>query len=61
MLAHYGGVDEVGVIVVPVVAAILLLRWAERRAIERAERETDSLEEEGHKGDHEVDAPRVDR
>lgn len=31
-LAHYGGVDEIGLFVVPAVLAILALRWAERRA-----------------------------
>jgi hypothetical protein len=30
--AHYGGIDEIGVFVVPAVLAILALRWAERRA-----------------------------
>lgn len=37
MLAHYGGIDEIGVFVVPAVAVILFLRWAERRARERSE------------------------
>ncbi len=35
ILAHYGGVDEIGVFVVPAVAVILLMRWAERRAKQR--------------------------
>ena len=38
-LAHYWGIDEVGVFVVPAVAAILLLRWAEKKAKERREAE----------------------
>lgn len=37
VLAHYGGIDEIGVFVVPAVAVILFLRWAERRARERSE------------------------
>jgi hypothetical protein len=32
IFAHYGGIDEIGVFVVPAVLAILALRWAERRA-----------------------------
>lgn len=32
VLAHYGGIDEIGIFVVPAVAIILVLRWAERRA-----------------------------
>jgi hypothetical protein len=35
LLAHYGGLDEIGVFVVPAVAVILLMRWAERRARDR--------------------------
>ncbi len=41
-LAHYWGIDEVGVFVVPAVLAILALRWAERRAkraVDRTEKE----------------------
>lgn len=34
--AHYWGIDEVGVFVVPAVLAILALRWAEKRAQRRA-------------------------
>lgn len=37
IFAHYWGIDEVGVFVVPAVAAILSLRWAERRARRKAE------------------------
>ena len=32
IFAHYGGIDEIGIFVVPAVLAILALRWAERRA-----------------------------
>ncbi|HEU5112100.1 MAG TPA: hypothetical protein VFU96_02215 [Acidimicrobiia bacterium] len=40
IFAHYGGIDEIGVFVVPAVLAILALRWAERRA-KRAAAEKD--------------------
>jgi mannose/fructose/N-acetylgalactosamine-specific phosphotransferase system component IIC len=46
VLAHYWGIDEVGVFVVPAVLAILALRWAERRAKRASdEREADDTEE----------------
>jgi hypothetical protein len=32
IFAHYGGIDEIGIFVVPVVLAILAMRWAEKRA-----------------------------
>jgi hypothetical protein len=32
ILAHYGGIDEIGIFLVPVVVAIVVLRWAEKRA-----------------------------
>lgn len=35
IFAHYGGIDEIGVFVVPAVLAILALRWAEGRARRR--------------------------
>ncbi len=42
IFAHYGGIDEIGVFVVPAVLAILALRWAERRAkLAAAEKEAD--------------------
>lgn len=48
LLAHYGGIDEIGIFVVPAVAVILILRWAERRARERMEGEGGGSEgEEG--------------
>ena len=34
-LAHLGGIDEIGVFLVPALVAILVLRWVERRARER--------------------------
>jgi hypothetical protein len=42
ILAHYWGIDEVGVFVVPAVLAILALRWAERRAKRSAAREPEA-------------------
>lgn len=36
-LAHYGGIDEIGVFVVPAVLALLVIRWAERRSRAKAE------------------------
>ncbi len=42
IFAHYGGIDEIGIFVVPAVLAILALRWAERRAKRTAaERQTE--------------------
>lgn len=37
ILAHYWGIDEVGIFVIPALAAIFALRWAERRARKAAE------------------------
>ena len=44
VFAHYWGIDEVGVFVIPAVLAILLLRWTEKRA--RAKREAEEQEDE---------------
>ncbi|HEY5891289.1 MAG TPA: hypothetical protein VIW94_11410 [Acidimicrobiia bacterium] len=38
-LAHYGGIDEVGVFVVPALLALWAIRWAEKRARARASAE----------------------
>lgn len=47
-LAHYWGIDEVGVFVLPAVLAILALRWAEKRAKRSAaEKEGLAVSEEG--------------
>jgi len=46
VLAHYWGIDEVGVFVIPAVLAIVLLRWAEKRA--RAKRDEESDHETNH-------------
>jgi hypothetical protein len=40
-LAHYWGIDEVGVFVLPAIVAIVLLRWAEKKARLRQESERD--------------------
>lgn len=32
ILAHLGGIDEVGIYVIPILVAIVSLRWAEKRA-----------------------------
>ncbi|MFZ0627226.1 MAG: hypothetical protein WAN34_12085 [Acidimicrobiia bacterium] len=45
ILAHYWGIDEVGVFLVPALAAIMALRWAERKA--RRAAESDESEETG--------------
>ena len=43
--AHYWGIDEVGIFVIPALAAIFSLRWAEKRA-RRAAEEKKRAEEE---------------
>jgi hypothetical protein len=37
--AHYWGIDEVGVFVLPAIIAIVLLRWAEKKAKQRQDSE----------------------
>lgn len=34
--SHYGGIDEIALFAVPAVLVVLALRWAERRAAEKA-------------------------
>ena len=46
IFAHFGGIDEVGIFVIPAVLAIVLLRWAEKRA--RAKRDEDADKETSH-------------
>ena len=46
VFAHYWGVDEIGVFVIPVVFAIVILRWVEKKA--RAKREEDADQETSH-------------
>lgn len=51
VLAHYGGIDEIGVFVLPAVLAIFALRWAERKAKRSAaEKESMAPSEEGTDG-----------
>lgn len=45
IFAHLAGIDEVGIYVIPIVLAIVLLRWAEKRsrsAAEEKEKDTES-------------------
>ena len=57
IFAHYGGIDEIGIFVLPAVLAILALRWAERKAKRAAAEKETELEmetvstEEGTDGD----------
>ena len=44
-LAHYWGIDEVGVFVIPAVLAIVLLRWAEKKARARSEKEKSGVDD----------------
>lgn len=60
IVAHYGGIDEIGVFVVPAVAAILFLRWAERRARERSGDEASTAREGAVADSVEVDHPNPD-
>lgn len=53
VLAHYWGIDEIGVFVVPAVIAIFVFRRAERRAKRMAaerEKAQDSEPSEDHVG-----------
>lgn len=43
LLAHMGGIDEIGIFVVPALLAIFALRWAEKRARQRAAAEDEVL------------------
>jgi len=45
-LAHYWGIDEVGVFVVPAILAIVALRWAEKRAKRNAREKEEVVEPE---------------
>lgn len=43
-LAHLGGIDEIGIYAIPVVLAIVALRWADNRArASAAERDGDQV------------------
>lgn len=44
IFAHLGGIDEVGIYIVPIILAIVSLRWAEKRVRKTAEeRESDQM------------------
>ncbi|MGQ0849955.1 MAG: hypothetical protein ACT4OP_12765 [Actinomycetota bacterium] len=47
IVAHLGGIDEIGIFVVPAVLAVLALRWTERRSRRR------EAEEKGEGGPRE--------
>ena len=47
LLAHMGGIDEIGIFVVPALLAIYVLRRADRQARKRAEAEEAVLAEDG--------------
>jgi hypothetical protein len=42
VLAHYGGIDEIGIFLIPAILAILVLRRVERKARERETAPPDS-------------------
>jgi hypothetical protein len=44
-LAHYGGIDEIAVFAIPALLAILAIRWAERRARQKRDREANGTDE----------------
>jgi hypothetical protein len=46
IFAHYWGIDEVGVFVLPALLAIVALRWAERKAKKAAKADEESGEPE---------------
>lgn len=49
-MAHLGGIDEVGVFLVPTVLAVVALRWAERRA-RRQQAQDEPAEGRSHDAD----------
>lgn len=46
VFAHYWGIDEVGIYVLPALIAILALRWAERKARKKAEEQEQEDQEQ---------------
>jgi hypothetical protein len=55
IFAHYGGIDEIGVFVLPAVLAILALRWAEKKAKRAAAEKEADQEAIGAAGGSDVD------
>jgi hypothetical protein len=56
ILGHYGGIDEIGIYLVPGLLALLALRWSDRRArgaaedkirVDLAEGNSETAEDEG--------------
>ncbi len=45
VLAHQGGWDEIALFAVPVVLALLAVRWAEKRAKKRSQEEAATMDE----------------
>lgn len=44
IFAHLGGIDEVGIYVIPILLAMVSLRWADKRVRKAAdERESDQM------------------
>ncbi len=56
LLAHMGGIDEIGVFLIPALLAIYALRRAERQARKRVEAET--AEDAASVGVDDVQAPK---
>jgi mannose/fructose/N-acetylgalactosamine-specific phosphotransferase system component IIC len=48
IFAHYGGIDEVGIFVIPVLLAIWGLRLAEKNARKKAAERAGNVAEEGN-------------
>jgi hypothetical protein len=46
IFSHLGGIDEIGIFVVPALLAVIALRWAERRARRREAAQHQSIEVE---------------
>lgn len=57
LLAHMGGIDEIGVFLIPALLAIWVLRKAERQARKRAEAEAPAEAMAGDDGTPEVAPP----
>jgi hypothetical protein len=55
IFAHYGGIDEIGIFVLPAVLAILALRWAEKKAKRAAAQKEEDQEAVGATEGSDVD------
>lgn len=45
LLAHMGGIDEIGIFLIPALVAIFTLRWVEKRARARESDDQDTRSE----------------